>query len=68
MPETLHIPIPSERRENRYQDRPLRRLIIFLVVLGLAVVIAMTSRTTAPRPPRWSFGHLLTLFGRISSP
>ena len=45
MLETLEIPIPSERRENRYKDRPLRRLIIFLAVLiGLAVAIAMTSR------------------------
>ena len=57
MLETLQIPIPSERRENRYKDRPIRRLIIFLAVLiGLAVAIAMTSRN---QPLRYVASSLL---------
>ena len=57
MLETLQIPIPSERRENRYKDRPIRRLIIFLALLiGLAVVIAMTSRN---QPSRYVASSLL---------
>ena len=57
MLETLHMPIPSERRENRYKDRPIRRLIIFLAVLiGLAVAIAMTSRN---QPLRYVASSLL---------
>jgi hypothetical protein len=55
MPETLRIPIPSARRENRFKERPLRRLMIFLAVLvGLVVVIAMTSRNQPAREVAFS--------------
>jgi hypothetical protein len=57
MLETLQIPIPSERRENRYKNHPLWRLLLVLAVLiGLAVVIAMTSRN---QPARYVASFLL---------
>lgn len=41
MPETLTIPIPISRKENRRRKSPHRQLIIFLATLiGIAVAIA----------------------------
>ena len=50
MQETLQLNYSSQRKENRFKDRPLRRLIIFLAVLiGVAVAIAAQSKKEPAR-------------------
>ena len=44
MQETLQLIYSSQRKENHYKEHPLRRLIIFLVILiGVSIAIAAHS-------------------------
>ncbi len=48
--ETLQLNYPCHRRENRIKDRPLKRLIVFLVVLvGISIAIAAHSKKEPAR-------------------
>lgn len=60
MPETLQLNYSSQRKENRFKDHPLRRIIIFLAVLiGISIAIAAHSRK---EPPRFIATSFLSLF------